>query len=94
MIRCALETLRGCTEGAVDASAAFARIQNLERDGDEILCSTILQLDRQLTDYPPREDTRRVFHQQDRILDATEQLAGRLAAYGLGCCLIPHFGSW
>ena len=84
LVRCALETQRDCTHVTGEASAAFTQIQNLERDGDEILRSAIRQLDRQLTDYPPRESTRRMFYQQDRILDTTEHLAGHLAAYRLG----------
>lgn len=44
----------------------------------------IQQLDRQLTDVVPREDARRCFAHLDNILDATELLAGRLAAFRLG----------
>ncbi|HEY1205112.1 MAG: DUF47 family protein [Bryobacteraceae bacterium] len=84
LILCALDTLRDCTRYATEGSAAFAEIQNLERNGDEILRSAIQQLDCQLSDYPPREGTRRMLCQQDRVLDAIEHLAGRLAAYRLG----------
>jgi uncharacterized protein Yka (UPF0111/DUF47 family) len=84
LILCALDTLRDCTSCATEGSAAFVEIQNLERNGDEILRSAIQQLDSQLSDYPPREGTRRMLGQQDRILDAIEHLAGRLAAYRLG----------
>ena len=84
LILCALDTLRDCTSCATEGSAAFAEIQNLERNGDEILRRAVQQLDFQLSDYPPREGTRRMLCQQDRVLDAIEHLAGRLAAYQLG----------
>ncbi len=84
LVRCALEELRKCTDGA-EASTAFARIQDLERHGDEILRAAIRELDRQSDDFlTPREIVRRQFHQQDRILDALEHLAGRLVAYRVG----------
>jgi len=71
--------------GSADPSAAFAEIQNLERQGDEIMRAALRDLERLHGDFPtPREIVRRQFHQQDRILDAIELLAGRLAAYRLG----------
>jgi len=71
--------------GSADPSAAFAEIQNLERQGDEIMRAALRDLERLHGDFPtPREIVRRQFHQQDCILDAIELLAGRLAAYRLG----------
>jgi uncharacterized protein Yka (UPF0111/DUF47 family) len=84
LVRSAIETLRRTVEGLVDPVDAYLTIQSLERSGDGTLRNAIRQLDRQLVDFPPREDTRRVLHFQDRILDAAEHLAGRLAAYRLG----------
>ncbi len=83
LVRSAIETLRRTVEGLVDPVEAYLTIQSLERSGDETLRNAIRQLDRQLIDFPPREDTRPVLHFQDRILDAAEHLAGRLAAYRL-----------
>ena len=88
LILCALDTLRDCTRYATEGSAAFAEIQNLERNGDEILRSAIQQLDCQLSDYPPREGTRRMLCQQDRVLDAPQEderrfWEERLGRYGV-----------
>ncbi|MCC6863042.1 MAG: DUF47 family protein [Bryobacterales bacterium] len=83
LVQSAFDTLKHCGAAAAGVSSAFARIQGLEKEGDELLRNATRQLDRQLTDYPPRENTRRMFYQQDRILDAAEHLAGRLAAYRL-----------
>jgi uncharacterized protein Yka (UPF0111/DUF47 family) len=83
LVRSAIETLRRTVEGLADPVDAYLTIQSLERSGDGTLRNAIRQLDRQLIDFPPREDTRRVLHSQDRILDAAEHLAGLLAAYRL-----------
>ncbi len=84
LIRQAAATLTLAIEGAVDVKTAALTLQRLERDGDESLRGAIRQLDRQMIDFPPREDIRRIFHYQDRILDAAEHIAGLLAAYPFG----------
>lgn len=84
LLRRAVEALCDCAGGA-DPSAVFAEIQDLERQGDEIMRAALCDLERLSGDFlTPREIIRRQFHQQDRILDALEHLAGRLAAYRLG----------
>jgi len=86
LILCALDTLRDCTSCATEGSAAFVEIQNLERNGDEILRSAIQQLDSQLSDYPPREGTRRMLGQQDSQ-DAWPHT-------DLGNCRTPRVSLW
>lgn len=84
LVQQAMELLRQAAERSECTPEALERVQQIEQEGDEILRGAIRQLDRQSIDYPPREDIRRIFYYQDRILDSAEQALGRLAAYGLG----------
>lgn len=85
LVRLALVTLRDCADDPSQAwDAAYSQIQNMECQGDQLLDAVVRQLDRQSTDCPPRESTRRLFYRQDRILDAAKLLAGLLAAYRIG----------
>lgn len=85
LLRQALDLLEDAvTDTRYPTEVVYSEIRKLEREGDEILRGIVRQLDRQDSDYPPREEVRRLSYQQDRILDAVERLAGRLAAFRLG----------
>ncbi len=84
LLQQALNLLDDCIGDRVPLEDAYAEIQKLERDADEILRTAARELDSQKSDYPPRAEAWRLFCRLDRILDAVELLAGRLAAYRLG----------
>lgn len=84
LLQQALNLLDDCIGDRVPLDEAYAQIQQLEREADEILRNAVRELDFQKSDYPPRAEAWRLFCRLDRILDAVELLAGRLAAYRLG----------
>ena len=79
----AVQLLDATVRAGASAARSFEEIQKLEHIGDETVRRAMRQLDRQLTDVVPREDTFRIFARLDTILDTIEGLAGRLAAFEL-----------
>ncbi len=69
--------------GETAPALSMAGIQELRRAGDGIVQRALRQLDRQLTDVVPREDAFRAFVRMEKVLQAVEGLAIRLAAFRL-----------
>ncbi len=89
LLQQALKLIEECINGRVPLEAASSEIQKLEREADDILRTAARELDFQKGDYPPRAEAWRLFCRLDRIVDALELLAGRLAAYRLGTLPAP-----
>lgn len=80
LLRRAVELIADLLAGIDEpVGSRYAEIRALEKEGDEILRNTIRDLDRQLSDLPPKQDTLRAFRYLDRILDHLEVIAGRLS---------------
>jgi uncharacterized protein Yka (UPF0111/DUF47 family) len=69
--------------GETTPAQSMAGIQELRRAGDGIVRRVLRQLDRQLTDVVPQEDVFRTFVRMEKVLQALEGLAIRLAAFRL-----------
>jgi len=69
--------------GETAPALSMAGIQELRRAGDGIVQRVLRRLDRQLTDVVPQEDVFRTFVRMEKVLQALEGLAIRLAAFRL-----------